>query len=414
MLTKMLEQLQSFALKGSEPVDSKTWTKLEELILGNATSQAQTSCANQCGAMYCSEHCLQLSVSKGHEWLCEHYQTELPTSQQLRSIDSRGHYGQACKVYANIAAVCLHNITTASNNSRNSSSSSNSSSGGETEKVEKEEVEKEVQEEEEDVAGEAMRVAEALLRGYHFEDYARTMHAHRTGSLEEIDPGMFARIIFPAYFSAQLATPLALCQETFRQSGAVLWGNDANGRKRAAAFLTSPIFSEQFYSRIIGTFVVNCLSVHVASPLDNVLSAAQHHARMLQLSGELSSVTADSKAATSEREAEAEVRCWQQVVGLLERYRDSQQQQQQPSGEEVSVRDGGASSAGEAGKGGAGQLQRRFAGMTGSGLFPVFSKTNHSCLCNTAMHGGRRYCFDTIVSPCILISVCGHKPSTLV
>ena len=260
---------------------------------------------------------VQLSEVKGHSWLCESLQTLSNSSQQLRDIDTKGHFGIAAKVYARIASQCLVN--------KQKDTSIN-------------------------LSLDAVSVADSLLSEYQSNDFTRTMHAYRTGMFE-IDPSMFTNIIFPAYFSSQLATPLELTKEIFLQSGVTLWGDDA--QQCSAEFLSSEIFSEQFYSMLVGIFVTNCLSVHVASPLDKVWADARHlnHSKNAEESAKM-----------------------QDVVSFMQHCFDLQQ------------RDGGTEQNDEEER----PVTDRFLGMSGSGLFPVFSKTNHSCVCNTSMHGSDR------------------------
>ena len=100
---------------------------------------------------------VQLSEVKGHSWLCESLQTLSNSSQQLRDIDTKGHFGIAAKVYARIASQCLVN--------KQKDTSIN-------------------------LSLDAVSVADSLLSEYQSNDFTRTMHAYRTGMFE-IDPSMF-------------------------------------------------------------------------------------------------------------------------------------------------------------------------------------------------------------------------------
>ena len=308
---------------------------LQELLPFNVKRCRYTnnSCNNNCGVMYCSDQCMNLGQSKGHSWLCESYQTVQNSTQQMHATDTKGHYGLAAKIYARIAAQCLERV---------------------------------LHDDSIDISEEAMRVGMEMLAEYHTEDFTRTMHVYRTGRME-IDQGMFDNIIFPAYFSSVLSTPLALCKEIFQQSGTVLWGVGALGVMRSEQFLSSPIFSEQFFSKIIGTFVVNCLSVHVPSPLNFMLSRASQSRSL-------------TEPATTDSGEQGLL--MEQAVNVLLHYRNRNQLSHQHLSEDRN----------------SGNENKIFLGMSGSGLFPVFSKSNHSCLCNTIIHGSDKVSVSIVAS----------------
>jgi hypothetical protein len=309
--------------------------------------RTQVPCPQRCGITYCSEKCFTLAKSKGHDWLCESYQTVRDSYQQMRSFDSQGHYGLAAKFYAQIAAHCLQSIQDDPNV---------------------------------DISAESLKFCEKIFDNYHTEDFTRTIHAYRTGNME-VDPEMFKNIIFPAYFSSVLSTPYALCKEIFQQSGAVLWGTDAKGRLRSEQFLSSPIFTEPVYARIVGTFAVNCLSVHVSSPVEFMLAEAIRVRSLATASGGSG--------------GGGEVGLNNEVISFLERYRDrylrnSNKQEEKEKEEEEEIDEHTSSN------------RSAFLGMSGSGLFPLFSKTNHSCLCNTSVYGSNKVCVSIVATEDIL------------
>ena len=107
----------------------------------------------------------------------------------------------------------------------------------------------------------AQDAADALLAGYQREDYCKTVHAMRCGTLE-VDEDIFERMIGPAYVESHLAAPLALIKSIFRND-AVPWGDGDVGRARMDAFVDSPIFEPQFFKELLGTFSVNNLEVRI-------------------------------------------------------------------------------------------------------------------------------------------------------
>ncbi|RYG63232.1 SET domain-containing protein-lysine N-methyltransferase [archaeon] len=317
-----------------------------------------------CDHAYCSQACMDLAAFKGHAWLCDCYQHShhQPTSgssryQQQHRLsdfnDEKGHFGLASKVYARIAEETRRHLVSSPYTV--------------------------------DIAWEAVAVAEKLLAAYHTEDFAMAMHVHRTGRLE-VDPEMFQSLLFPAYFSAHLAAPLALTKDVFAQSGPVLWSNNGlvssvEGLERSQAFLSSPIFSEQFYSRILGTFVVNCLSVYVPSPLDYILAQAL-------------ALQAQAHAGDGDGMDSIKTDAINFLQGKL-----LSQQQARPYYQQEDEERGDGEDAGNF-------PHARFLGMSATGLFPFFSKANHSCLCNTSNHGSDRVSVSVVATEDIQM---GHE-----
>ena len=299
---------------------------------GQLNSPNQVKCQRDCHKLFCCEDCRVSSVHGGHDWLCESLQlASNHLLQQLAEMDTKGHYRLACKLYARIASQTLLDVQ-------------------ENESI--------------NIAEHSLLVAEKILGEYCCIDFARTMHVSRTGRID-IDENMFETMLFPAYFSGYLETPLAITKNIFRQSGSILWAN----RERNEAFLSSQIFSDKFYSRMIGMFVVNCLSVYVSSPFDEILS------QTISMQNRNKNQDKKSHSALDEHKA----LMIDQIVEYLQTKLRTQQQYLQTEDEEE---DEGAAKVKP--------VVHSFQGMSGTGLFPLFSKTNHSCVCNTSMHGSDR------------------------
>jgi hypothetical protein len=339
---------------------------MKELLPGSNCENEQCQCSRTCGTVYCSPKCKELAQVQGHDWICQSLQTAANCSAALNDIDERGHFGAAVKLYARIAAQTRMNVEADSSL---------------------------------DIAKNALEVANALLAEYHYEDFALTMHAFRTGRLE-VDPDIFQSIIFPAYFNSCLATPLTLCKNIFIQSGPILWSQDLKrgmtadditdfGLQRATAFLSSEIFSEKYFSRILGTFAINNLSVHVSSPLDHVLSEAKRINTENQLLPKVPNSLPPNPPSTKKSSIQYDPAIITQIVGFLQDYQIKQYMDER-NGFDEDEDEGDVDGESEHKRTTARKNNGHFRGMAATGLFAVFSKSNHSCVCNTVVHGSDR------------------------
>ena len=213
-------------------------------------------CDNSCGAQYCSESCSQeAKMTEGHQFICHRASEAL---NQIRSVDSRGHLELAVKLYAKFATAAIQ-LFYSSNESTEISTVSHADR----------------------MKAVASSVGEKFLSQYHHVDFTRTLHAHRSG-LIEIPDSLFESIIFPAYFASNLAGPLAVCKQIFLSSDPALWRNPLDHSAAAQngvdcsqlseAFINAPIFADTFFSKVMGTFASNTLSIYVPSPLDRLLT----------------------------------------------------------------------------------------------------------------------------------------------
>ena len=321
---------------------------LESLIGGDRDSETTCHCPRGCGSAFCSPTCLNTARQQGHDWLCSSFTAGTGVTQlaDLEQIDEQGHVGAAAKVYARIAAIT---------HSRYRLDTS------------------------QDLAALALTVAKELLEEYHYEDFCLTKHAFRTGRLE-VDPDMFDRLLFPAYFDGHLATPLAVIKQIFAISGSVLFSylDDCDialtsvpsdvGRQRAQLFVHSEIFTDKFFSRVMGTFAVNNVSVVVPSPLNDALAQAMLRRRGTALPPPPGTVSPSLSPSV-----------YDDVVQFLQ----SLQLKQYESRAQTDVQDDDEE----------GQTNRAnngsFDSLTATGLFSQFSKTNHSCLSNTHISSAR-------------------------
>ena len=231
--------LKDFPSEKSESIMEVLNDTMAKLNVSPSSNESILSitCKNECGAIYCNEECLSTANSSGHLFNCKHSELKI---NELRNLDLRGHFGLALKFYSLIA---------------------NSLSFG---------LNDNLKDKKHEFATVSLMNFESMLANYHSVDFTRTIHAHRTGMID-VDQNMFENLLFPAYFSSHLEYPLQIIKDIFLLcSDQIVWEKDINDQTStfnySQDFVNSPIFSDLNFSKLMGTFAVNCLSVYIPSP----------------------------------------------------------------------------------------------------------------------------------------------------
>lgn len=161
----------------------------------------------------------------------------------------------------------------------------------------------------------------AFMRNFHSESFIRSLHAVRQGHLR-FDEESFEEFVHPSYFSAYLGDIFVLVCDVI-QTGVTIRGLQIEDFRY--------VLTERFFDRLLGTFRVNNLSILIKSPLNDLKSLTQKSERLADISEEDKMI----------------------VLEFLQTF----------------VLTANSMSA---------------ADLTGTGLFPLYSKMNHSCCgCNT-------------------------------
>lgn len=209
---------------------------------------------------FCSSECLLKSESQGHMFLCPCFSGEM--KEQLLDLDPRGHLLLALKVYAKIA---IHFIA---KRLQQNILDAGAQIGNQSEDIE--------------------TISANVVKGFHSEDWCHTKHAVRTGQWELLDKSLFDNLIAPAYFDGHLKGPLEAFKQIFSGSNHA-WLHYASINalpppppttstsssnphipdisSLVEEFTSSNIFGDTFLRKIMGTFVVNNLTIF--SPADS-------------------------------------------------------------------------------------------------------------------------------------------------
>lgn len=237
----------------------------------------------QCGNQYCSNKCRHIggdystttshshdlqttntfssATSDGHRWLC-HIDDKL--LHDLNQHQQTPYFLLALQIYAIIAEDAFQFFQP---------------SKGSLPPQQSDEHESNAQAQ---IAVAVSKAASDALSGYHNADYCLSLHAFRTQaqSRQDIDMQMFETLLGPAYFESHLRQPLQLIKKlllsNFTSSAAITsQGNDVTTdnidddeeecrRLFMLEFVECDILKEQFFRNMLGIFSTNNLTINIS------------------------------------------------------------------------------------------------------------------------------------------------------
>jgi len=192
---KTVDCLDSYCAQCGKSIIAVTQPAVDDVNSSSLSSCPNRTCT--CGstscARFCSKPCLDEAESQGCLFLCPCMSCEL--KEELLAMDPRGHLLLALKVYAKVALSYIQQrlasgaTPTASNQAQ-------------------------AQPQHVDVES----VAASAVKGFHSEDWCHTKHAVRSGRWELLDRSLFDTLIAPAYYESHLQGPLQLFKQIFSPS----------------------------------------------------------------------------------------------------------------------------------------------------------------------------------------------------